>query len=63
MEFRHISELEELMSDEQKAESKRMYDKYYGIPFGHLEPVMCGPCGDTNGEEYLVEVDLEDFDN
>ena len=62
MKFRHVSELEDLMTDEQKAQSQRDYDKYYGIPFGHLEQVMCGPCGDADGEEYSNKVNLEDWD-
>lgn len=62
MKFRHVSELEDLMTDEQKAQSQRDYDKHYGIPFGHLEPVRSGPCEDTAEEEYLTKVNLEDWD-
>jgi len=41
--MKHVSELEKSMTFEQKALAKVMYDKFYGIPFGHLEPVYCGP--------------------
>lgn len=67
MEFMHIDELEKRMTPEQKKKAKEMYDKYYGIPFGHLEPVY--PAIEsteeykrTNGEEYLKKVNMEDWD-
>jgi len=72
--IRHISELEEMMTPEQKKKAKEMYDKYYGIPYGDKEPIYCGPEARAmakepealkeyykDGEKYLVEVDLEDF--
>lgn len=57
--IRNISELEALMTDEQKAESKANYDKFFGIPYGDREPIMCGPHDD--GVDYLVKVDLENW--
>jgi len=73
--FKDISELEKKMTPEQKKKAKEMYDKYYGIPYGNKEPILCGPEGRAqakgpealkayyaDGEKYLVEVDLEDWD-
>ena len=75
LEIKHISELEKMMSPEAKKRAKEMYDKFYGIPFGHLEPVYCGPEGRAqaegpdalkayyeDGEKYLRLVDVNDFD-
>jgi len=73
LEIKPISELEKLMTPEQKKKAKEMYDKYYGIPYGDKEPILCGPEGRAeakgtlkeyyeDGEKYLVEVDLEDWD-
>lgn len=60
--FRHISELERLMTLEQKERSKQMYEKFYDKPFGKLDAVNCGPNELEDGEEYLKEVDLNDFE-
>ena len=74
LEIKHISELEKKMSSEDKKRSKEMYDKFYGIPFGQLDPVYCGPEARARvkgpealkayykeADKYLVEVDIEDF--
>jgi len=72
MVIKHISELEKLMTPEQKKKAKEMYDKYYGIPYGDKKPILCGPEGRAqangtldeyykDGEKYLKEVDLKDF--
>lgn len=59
--IRHVSELRKIMTDEQKKEADAMYDKYYGIPFGHLEPVMCTTSADDDGEDYLQYVDVDNW--
>ena len=76
MEFRHIDELEKMMSPEQKKKAKEDYDKYYGIPFSHLEPTYCGPEARArakgpealkayydDGEKYLKEVNPDDLED
>jgi len=64
MEIKHISELRKMMTPEQIKKSEEDYQKYYGIPYGHLEPVYPAieATYETSGEEYLTPVDLEDFD-
>ena len=61
-EFKDIKELDKILTPEQKRKAKKDFKKYYLDPFGKSEPVMCTPEIESNGEEYLVEVNLEDFD-
>ena len=55
--IRDISELENLMTDEQKEKAQKDFEKFY--PPGTPE-IMCTSIG--IGEGFLTKVNLEDFD-
>ena len=74
LDIKHVSELEKKMSPENKKRAKELYDQFYGIPFGHLEPIYCGPEARAmakgpkalktyyrEGKKYLVKIDIKDF--
>lgn len=56
MEIRDIKELDEIMTDEKKAEAHRDFRRFY--PEGTPE-IMCTSKDD--GENHLRQVNLEDF--
>lgn len=73
-EFKHVSELEKMMTKEQKEKAREDFEKYYLIPFGDKEEIFCGPerfrrngcqceeCLD-DGEKYLKKVDLDRWED
>lgn len=58
--FKDISELEKLMSDEEKIKARELYEKYFLKPFGDKEKILI--ISEDDGEDYLREVDVNDFE-
>ena len=60
--IRHISELEDIMTEEQKEESKKLYNSIMG-PYEGLEPIYCGPQarGEIDNTDHMQKVSLEDL--
>lgn len=59
IEFQPIEMLDSLMTEEQKAQSQAAFEKYY--PPGTPE-IMCTSQEEGDGSQYLVKVDLKDFE-
>jgi hypothetical protein len=57
--IRDISELEFLMTEEQKKKAKADYDTYFGKPYEGRDPIMCTSPG---GDEFLKYVDVDNWD-
>lgn len=60
MEFRKFSELFSNIGEESRKEAKANYDKFYGKPFGHVDPILCSSSDD--GEDFLTKVIVPDFE-
>lgn len=60
--FRDIDELKELMTEEQKIKAQKAYEEYFLHPYGNKDIVIPMVDEESDGEDYLRYVDLEDFD-